>query len=160
MARFYRLALVKSSKVEFSPTTRGPGGAIFTPAEMRHNFAIWALKKDARQAVHLYYCVRCKQVFSVDDRSSSVTPLDPHGDPLHGSEAAKRLGTFSCGPCPAFGRLTAGPQLTSTVIPIRKARGRLTKLTWTGHRTWKMIVAQWHQFFVICGTQNSRSIRK
>src|SRR6516162_2200414 len=77
MTQFQRLALVESSKAEFSPVAPGLRGTTFTPAKMRHNFAIWVLKKHlpGGRAAHLYYCVRCKQAFSVDDRSSSVTPL-------------------------------------------------------------------------------------
>jgi hypothetical protein len=140
MVRFHRLSLVKSSKVELSPASVGTASATFTPAEMRHNFAIWMLNKDAPagRAAHLYYCIRCKQAFSVDDRSSSVTPLDPQGEPLLGSEAVKRLDTFSYGPCQAFSGLTAGPRLTSKVIPIQAAR--LTRLTSAGRRTWKALV--------------------
>jgi hypothetical protein len=160
IARFHRLAPVKSSKVELLPASVGTGSATFTPAEMRHNFAIWALNKDASagRAAHLYYCIRCKHAFSVDDRSNAVTPLDSQGNPLQGSEAVKRLDTFSCGPCPAFSGLTAGPRLTSKVIPIQAAR--LTKLTSAGHRTWKTLMAQWRLFLAMWGTQNVRSKRK
>jgi hypothetical protein len=160
VVRFQRLALVKSSKVEFSPAAVG-AGAIFTPAEMRHNFAIWPLNKGAlgRQRAHLYYCVRCKQAFGVNDLNGSVTALDPHGDVLQRSEAVERLRTFSCGPCPAFSGLT-GQLLTSKVIPIRTAQGRVTELTSAGRRTWKVIVAQWHRLWTTGGSQNRTSKQK
>ena len=141
--RFRRLAPVKSGKVEFSPASAA--AAMFTPDEMRHNFAIWALKKDADSTPqrHLYYCVRCKQAFSVDDRSGSVTPLDPQGEPIQVNEAVKRLETFSHGPCPAFSGLITGPRLTTKVIPIWTVRGGVTKLILAGRRTWKEVVGQW-----------------
>jgi hypothetical protein len=162
MTRFHRLALVKSSKVEFSPASGGAGSTMFTPAEMRHNFAIWAAKQESptRRAVHLYYCVRCKQAFSADDRSGSVTPLDPQGNPIQGSEAVKRLATFGQGPCPAFSSLIAGSRLTRKVVPIRHARGRLTKLILAGRRTWKAAVGQWRQFSARNGIRNQTSKRK
>jgi hypothetical protein len=162
MVRFHRLALVKSSKVEFSPASAGAPGAMFTPGEMRHNFAIWVLKKDTdftRQR-HLYYCIRCKQAFSVDDRSRSITPLDPHGDPIQGTEAAKRLATFSQGPCPAFSGLIAGQRLTPKVLPIRAVRGRFTNLMLAGCRSWKTVVGQWRRFSAQGGFPNHRSKRK
>jgi hypothetical protein len=123
----------------------GAAAAMFTPAEMRHNFAIWALKKDtdSTRQRHLYYCVRCKQAFRVDDRSGSVTPLDLQGDPIQVNEAMKRLATFSNGPCPAFSGLITGPRLTTKVIPIRTVRGRVTRLILAGRRTWKAVVGQW-----------------
>src|SRR5262249_24515323 len=115
----HRLALVSSGKVEFSPARSGTGRVMFTATEMRHNFAIWAVKNnaDARQQRHLYYCIRCKQAFSVDDRSGSVTPLDSQGNTLPGSEAIRKLDTFSSG----HARPSADspePRFTSNIIPI------------------------------------------
>jgi hypothetical protein len=142
----HKLALVSSGKVEFSPARCGAGRPVFTPAEMRHNFAIWAVKNNAdiRRQRHLYYCMRCKQAFSVDDRSGSVTALDSQGNTLRGSEAVKRLDTFSWGPCAAFNGLM-GARLTSKIIPIHSARGRLTCLSSAGHRAWKALMAHWHR---------------
>jgi hypothetical protein len=146
IAQRHKLALVRSNKVEFSPASFGAGRTMFTSAEMRHNFAIWAVKNNAgtRPRRHLYYCVRCKQAFSVDDRSGCVTPLDSQGNTLHGSDAKKRLDTFSCGPCPAFSGLT-GPRQTSKIIPIQITGGRPTDLTSAGSRAWKAVVAHWHR---------------
>jgi hypothetical protein len=142
----HKLALVSAGKVEFSPAKFGAGRPVFTPAEMRHNFAIWAVKKnaDTKRQRHLYYCIRCKQAFSVDDSSGSVTALDLQGNTLRGSEAIKRLHTFSSGPCAAFNGLT-GPRFTSKIIPIHSARGRLTCLTSAGHRAWQALMAHWHR---------------
>ena len=142
----HKLTLVASGTLELSPAQRWTGRAAFTPAEMRHNFAIWAVKDDVDSTLkrHLYYCVRCKQAFSVDDWSGCTTALDSHGAPLQGREAIKRLDTFSCGPCPAFSRLTA-PRSTSNLIPIQTARGRFSDLTLAGWRGWKAIVALWHR---------------
>jgi hypothetical protein len=146
IVQHHRLALVGSSKVELSPGRFGTGPAAFTPAEMHHNFAIWPVKNhaDRRPRLHLYYCVRCKQAFSVDDWSGRSTPVDSQGTPLQGREAIKRLGTFSCGPCPALSRLTR-PRPTSTLIPIHTARGRLTELSSAGWRVWRAVVAYWHR---------------
>lgn len=157
--RFHRLAPVKSSKVEFSPASAA--APMFTPAETRHNFAIWTSKEDAVSGheQHLYYCVRCKEAFSVGRRSGSITPLDPQGNAVQGTEAAKRLATFSQGPCPAFSALIASQRLTLKVIPIRTARGRVTKLILMGRRTWKAVVGQWSRSSAgsRCDGQRSKS---
>jgi hypothetical protein len=117
-------------------------GPPFTSAEMRHNFAIWALdhNEDHKQRRrHLYFCVRCEQAFSVDDRDGSATPLDSRGSPIEAREAARRLKTFSCGPCPAFSRLTR-PRFRSKVTPIRAAGRRSTSLASACHRAWKSVL--------------------
>jgi hypothetical protein len=158
-ARFRRLALVNSSKVEFSPGSVGAGSATFTAAEMQHNFAIWALKKDANftQQRHLYYCVRCKQGFSVDDRSGYVTPVDPQGGPIQRNEAAKRLATFSHGPCLAFSGLITGPRPEPTVIPIWSVRGRrFARMIRAAGRMWQAGVGHWGR----SGVQNQGSKSK
>jgi hypothetical protein len=142
----HNLALVSAGKVEFSPAKFGAGRPVFTPAEMRHNFAIWAVKNnaDTRRQHHLYYCIRCKQAFSVKDSSGTVSPLDSQGNALQGSEAIKRLGTFSYGPCAAFNG-PMGARLTSKIIPIHSARGRLTYLASAGRRAWRALMAHWHR---------------
>ena len=158
----HELALVSSGKVEFSPASLGPGLATFTAAEMRHNFAIWAVKNDAdsRSQRQLYYCIRCKQNFSIDDTSGSVTPLDSRGYTLQGSEAKSRLDTFASGPCAAFSKLTR-PRFTSKIIPIRSARRRLTYLTSAGCRVWKALMAHWHRLPTVDRTsRNVRSISR
>jgi hypothetical protein len=158
----HKLALVRSGKVEFSPASHGTARAMFTAAQMRHNFAIWAVKNNADTGAqrHLYYCLRCKQAFSVDDRSGCVTAVDSEGNTLQGSEAIRRLDTFSLGPCPAFSRFM-GPRLTSKIIPVHSAHGRLTDLISAGRRAWKAFMAQWHGLPTMDRTSpNVRSKRK
>jgi hypothetical protein len=158
----HKLGRVCSGKVEFSPATFARGRAIFTRAEMRHNFAIWAVTNNTANGAprHLYYCLRCKQAFSVDDRSGYVTPLDSQGNTLQGGEAVKRVDTFSYGPCPAFSKLVR-QRLTSKIIPIHFAPARLTGLTSLGFRTWKAVVAHWHRLRMADRTsQNVRSLPK
>jgi hypothetical protein len=138
-----------------------PGQCLQQP-RLRHNFAIWAVKNNADTGAqrHLYYCLRCKQAFSVDDRSGCVTAVDSEGNTLQGSEAIRRLDTFSRGPCPAFSRLM-GPRFTSKIIPIHSAHRRLTDLTSAGRRAWKAFMAQWHRLPTTDRTSpNVRSKRK
>jgi hypothetical protein len=159
VVRRHKSALVSSGDVEFSPARFEAGRAIFTAAEMRHVFAIWAVKNtsDISRQRHLFYCIRCKQAYIVDDRGGSVTPLDSQGNTLQGSEAIRRLNTFSSGPCAAFGGLT-GPRFASKIIPIHTARERLTYLTSAGRRAWKALMAHWHRLPTVDRTsRNDRS---
>jgi hypothetical protein len=79
------------------PATVQVARLAFRPAELRHSFAIWSLKDEPalNRKLHLYYCLRYKWSFSVDDRQASVTPLDSNGRPLQLTEAADRLATFT-----------------------------------------------------------------
>jgi hypothetical protein len=102
----------------------------FSSAEMRHNFAIWSLDNEAScgRRLHLYYCLRCKWSFSVDDRRDSVTPLNLNGYPVHGVEAADRLATFSLGPCPVFSHRTGNSRLTQEITAVETIRTRLLSI--------------------------------
>jgi hypothetical protein len=102
----------------------------FSSAEMRHSFAIWSLDEETAygRRLHLYYCLRCKWSFSVDDRRGSVTPLDLNGHPLHRIEAAERLATFGLGPCPVFNHWIGNPRLTQQITAVETIRTRLASL--------------------------------
>ena len=136
---FRGLTLVNSRKRKTDNKQAWPTGPVFSAAEMRHNFAIWALEKSgtSRGQLHLYYCVRCKWAFRVDDRSGSVTPLDPNGNPVQGPEAADRLATFGVGPCPVFTRLTESARLTQVVTRREVLRARFAALLHAMGRVWK-----------------------
>lgn len=135
IVQHHNLVLAKSGNVEFCGARVGTGAAMFTTAEMRHDFAIWTRNhnRDTGRQRYLYYCIRCKQAFSVSDRSESVTPLDSEGNALQGVEALKRLETFSCGPCAAFIGLPA-PRFMSKLMPIQTTQSRLSHLTSVGRR--------------------------
>jgi hypothetical protein len=81
---FRGLALVNSRKPNAADRSARPAGPLFSAHGMRHNFAIWALEKSgtSRRHLHVYYCVRCKWSFLVNDFSGSVTPLDQNGNPI------------------------------------------------------------------------------
>lgn len=134
------LTLVKSNGPQRAHNARW-GDQIFSPAEMRHNFAIWPLRKAApRSDLHLYYCVRCKWAFSVDRRGGAVTPVDSNGQPILGHDAADRLTTFSGGPCPVFRRLASGPHTIQKVAPIVTFPARLAALILAVSKAWKSSV--------------------
>jgi hypothetical protein len=121
--------------------------SLFSAAEMRHNFAIWALEKSAtsRRRLHLYYCVRCKWAFRVADYSGLVTPLDQNGNPVREPEAAERLATFGIGPCPVFSRLNESARPTRVVTRSEVVRGRLAALFHAVSRIWKRPNRGWRR---------------
>jgi len=160
---FRGLALVKDRKPELSQKRAPSDAPIFSPAEMRHNFAIGPLEGGGHsERQHLYYCTRCKWAFGVDDRWTvvTVTPLDANGSPMQTSEAAERLATFALGPCPVFSRLTERPRLTQEVTLLETFRGRLAALISAGRRAWKVRGWRSHQSRVTSGDQSRRGARK
>jgi len=136
---FRGLTLVNSREPKAADENAWPAVSFFSAAEMRHNFAIWTLEKSgtSRRRLHVYYCVRCKWAFRVDDYSGSVTPLDQNGKPIREPESAERLATFGVGPCPVFRRLTEGARLTQVVIWPDVRRGRLAALFHAMSRIWR-----------------------
>ena len=102
----------------------------FSSAEMRHSFAIWSLHEETASGrrLHLYYCLRCKWSFAVDDHRGSVTPLDLNGYPVQGVEAADRLAKFSLGPCSVFSHWIGNPRLTKQITAVETIRTRLVSL--------------------------------
>jgi hypothetical protein len=135
---FRASVLENSRKPKRDDRKGGRADPLFSAAEMRHNFAIWALAKSAlsRHQLHLYYCVRCKWAFRIDDNSGLVTPLDENSNPIPGSEAAERLATFGVGPCPVFNRFTTSAQITQVVGLREVFRGRLAALFHAMGRIW------------------------
>lgn len=143
---FRDLALVNSRKPEAAYKKARSAGSLFSAAETRHNFAIWPLEKSgtSRRRSHLYYCVRCKWAFRVDD-SGSVTSLDQNGNPVREREAAERLATFGVGPCPVFSRLTGSARLTQAVTRREVLRGRFAALLGVMDRIWKAPNRGWRR---------------
>jgi hypothetical protein len=145
--RFPGLSLVQPRKPQpaSSPIYRNCSEPLFSAAEMRHSFAIWALKEhpDSGRRQHLYYCLRCKWSFSVDDRRGSVTPLTSEGTPVEGPSAAARLATFGLGPCPVFATLVAGSRLTQVVTPVDTVRRIISTLVSAGQRVCSVTGWQW-----------------
>lgn len=115
---------------------------IFSSAQMRHNFAIWALERDAAwgRRLHVYYCVRCRWAFSVDDRSGAVDPVGGDGNPIEGSAAATRLATFAQGPCPAFSALVGSSRLTQKITPFLTPPRWLAVMIRKVSRVWQSLI--------------------
>jgi len=78
-------------------------GSAFSPEEMKHNFATLALKKPGffahRPYIHL--CVRCRQMFLVNEHRGSIVAIDRNRNPLAEPENSRQVETFSEGPCPS-----------------------------------------------------------
>lgn len=129
-ARLLGLRLVRRCAPEQPQGKTQAQPRAFSSAEMRHNFAVWSLDKEAScgRRLHLYYCLRCKWSFSVDDRRGSVTPLDLNGRPIQGIEAAERLATFGLGPCPVFNQWIGNSRLTQQITAVETIRTRLVSI--------------------------------
>ena len=136
---FRGLTLVDSRKANTDNRQAWPVGPLFSAAQMRHNFVIWALERSGTSCgrLHLYYCLRCKWAFRVDDRSGSVTPLDRNGNPIQELEAAERLATFGVGPCPAFTRRIGNARVTQVVPRQASLQAKLVALLHALGRMWK-----------------------
>ena len=83
-------------------------GALFTPQECRHNFAIAVLPRMARfrGEGYLYTCLRCKWIFRVNGSAGSIIPVDAEGEVLPEPISSERIRTFTYGPCPSFSRIS------------------------------------------------------
>lgn len=75
----------------------------FSPEEMKHNFAIRALRKPGffARRPYIYLCVRCQQIFLVNEHRGSVVAIDRNQNPLPEPENSRQVATFE-GPCPSF----------------------------------------------------------
>jgi len=76
----------------------------FSPEEMKHNFAIQALKKPGffARRPYIYLCVRCQQIFLVNERRGSIVAIDRNRNPLPEPENARQVEAFAEGPCLSF----------------------------------------------------------
>jgi hypothetical protein len=76
----------------------------FSPEEMKHNFAVRALKKPGLFArrPYIYLCVRCQQIFLVNERHGSVVAIDRNRNPLPEPQNSRQVKTFAGGPCLSF----------------------------------------------------------
>jgi hypothetical protein len=91
----------------------------FSPEEMKHNFAIRALKKPGffERRPYIYLCVRCQQIFLVNERRGSVVAIDRNQTPMPEPENSRQVGTFE-GACPSFrfaSKFHRPPQPATTV---------------------------------------------
>jgi hypothetical protein len=133
------LGLVKPRKPRTYNRTPWSIGPAFSASEMRHNFAIWTLERSGASLrhTHVYYCLRCKWTFQVNDSSGTVIPLDQNGLPIEEHEATERLATFGYGPCPVFSRLLGSTRQTKVIPPKEAFRVRLTAMFHEFGRIWK-----------------------
>jgi hypothetical protein len=72
--------------------------------KLKHNFAIKLLKKTGlfQPQPYLYFCVRCRFTFLVNQTRGSIVAVNPDGKPLSEPENSARIATFAEGPCPAL----------------------------------------------------------
>jgi len=72
--------------------------------KLKHNFVIKFLKKPGlfQPQPYLYFCVRCRFRYLVNQTRGTVVAVDSEGKPLSEPENSARIATFSQGPCPAL----------------------------------------------------------
>src|ERR1700722_8841672 len=93
----------------------------FSPEEMKHNFAIRALKKPGLFArrPYIYLCVRCQQIFLVNERRGSVVAIDRNRNPLPEPENSRQVKTFAEGPCPSFRFASKYPRQHQSAMVVK-----------------------------------------
>lgn len=76
----------------------------FSQQETKHNFAVRALKTPSLFArrPYVYLCVRCRQIFLVNEHRGSIVAIDRDLNPLPEPENSRRVETFAEGPCRAL----------------------------------------------------------
>ena len=102
----------------------------FSPVEMKHNFAIRSLEKPgffARRPC-IYLCVRCQQIFLVNQRRGSVVAIDRNRNPLPEPEASRQVETFAEGPCPSFRFASKFPRQRQPATTVKLSMLRLSLL--------------------------------
>ena len=106
-------------------------GSAFSPEEMKHNFAARALKKPGffARRPYIYLCVRCRQIFLVNEHRGSIVAIDHNQNPLPEPENSRQIGTFAEGPCPSFKVALTSPRprqpettVRSSVVKLRLLR--------------------------------------
>jgi hypothetical protein len=102
----------------------------FSPKEMKHGFAIRALKKPGffARRPYIYQCVRCQQIFLVNERRGSVVAIDRYRRPLPEPENSRQVRTFTDGPCPSFRFASKFPRAGQPTKTVKLSRLKLSLL--------------------------------
>ena len=98
-------------------------GSAFSPEEMKHNFATRALEKPGffARRPYIYLCVRCRQMFLVNEHRGSIVAIDRNRNPLAEPENSRQVETFAGGPCPASRYLRNSPDRVYQRRPSNRA---------------------------------------
>jgi hypothetical protein len=101
----------------------------FLPEEMKHNFAIRALKNPGffARRPYIYSCVRCRQIFLVNERRGSIVAIDRNRNPLPEPENSRQVETFAEGPCPSF-RFASKFRRSRHPTTVKSSTSSMTKL--------------------------------
>jgi hypothetical protein len=102
----------------------------FSPEEMNHNFAVRALKKPGFfvRRPYIYLCVRCQQIFLVNERRGSVVAIDRNRNPLPEPENSRQVKTFAEGPCPSFRFASKFPRQRQPAAAVESSTLKLSLL--------------------------------
>ena len=102
----------------------------FSPEEMKHNFAIRTLKKPGFFAPrpYIYLCVRCQQIFLVNEHRGSVVAIDRNRNPLPEPEHSRQVKPFAEGPCPSFRFAAIFPRQRPAATTVKLSMLKLSLL--------------------------------
>jgi|SRR5208282_383824 len=109
---------------------RGYSGSAFSPEEMKHNFAIRALEKPSLFArrPYIYLCVRCRQIFLVNEHRGLIVAIDRDRNPLPEPENSRQVETFAEGPCPSFKFAPKFPRQSRPAATVKSSMVKLRLL--------------------------------
>lgn len=104
----------------------------FSPEEMKHNFAIRALERPGffARRPYIYLCVRCQQIFLVNELRGSIVAIDRNRNPLPEPENSRQVQTFAEGPCPSFKFASKfhRPRQPATTVKLGKLKLSLLRI--------------------------------
>ena len=111
-------------RATFDSARRAHAHNAFAAGELKHNFAIRALEKKGlfTPRAYIYICVRCKQMFVVNQRRGSIAAVDRNQATLPEPEYSKQLRGFAAGPCPSFMKASKAVRRHQTTVNLGSAR--------------------------------------
>lgn len=115
-------------------------GSAFSPEEMKHNFAIRALEKPGffARRPYIYLCVRCRQMFLVNEHRGSIVAIDRNRNPLPEPENSRRVEAFAEGPCPSFKFALKLPRQRRSATTVKSSTLKLSLL--------RILASLWPEF--------------
>jgi hypothetical protein len=98
--------------------------AAFSAAQTRHNFLIKPLERRGwmKPRPYLYFCVRCRNAWRVNDPRNAIIPLDRNLEPIDGPLRCERIATFA-------------HRTLSRILDCRRKNGSQTSL----HAVWRIV---------------------
>lgn len=101
-----------------------------SPEETKHNFAIRRLKKPGffARRPYIYLCVRCRQIFLVNEHRGSIVAIDRNRNPMPEPANSRQVETFAEGPCSSFRFASKLPRCALPATTVRSGTFKLSLL--------------------------------